>query len=69
MLLTTVNILRQAGATLLNAVPAHIDYDKVMIELQGIKGASAIHDLHIWPISTNTVRELMLMLRREALPC
>jgi solute carrier family 30 (zinc transporter), member 2 len=55
VLFTTVNILRQAGGTLLNAVPAHIDFDAVMADFRALPGVTDVHDLHIWTISSRTV--------------
>lgn len=39
----------------LDAVPKHIDYEKVKIFLQNRKGVRSIHDLHIWALSTSQV--------------
>lgn len=34
------------------AVPARIDVAEVRAHLAGLQGVSAVHDLHIWPMST-----------------
>jgi cobalt-zinc-cadmium efflux system protein len=34
------------------AVPARIDVAEVRAHLAGLEGVSAVHDLHIWPMST-----------------
>ncbi len=39
----------------LDAVPKHIDVDKVRIYLQSKEGVHDIHDLHIWAMSTTRV--------------
>lgn len=39
----------------LDAVPKHIDYEKVKNFLQNRKGVKSIHDLHIWALSTSQV--------------
>jgi len=36
----------------LSAVPRGIDFDHVDQALCGLPGVTAIHDLHIWPMST-----------------
>jgi len=36
----------------LNAVPGHIDESAVRAHLVALSGVSAVHDLHIWPMST-----------------
>lgn len=39
----------------LDAVPKHINYEKVKEFLQNKKGVQSIHDLHIWALSTSQV--------------
>lgn len=39
----------------LDAVPKHINYEKVQAFLQNKKGVNSIHDLHIWALSTSQV--------------
>ncbi len=41
---------------LLNSVPEHVQFDGVLEELQTIPGVTSVHDLHIWGISSKTVR-------------
>ncbi|MFN7157354.1 MAG: cation diffusion facilitator family transporter [Erythrobacter cryptus] len=36
----------------LNAAPAGIDLAEVRAHLASVEGVSAVHDLHVWPIST-----------------
>jgi hypothetical protein len=45
---TTVGIMRQGIATLLNAVPAHISVPALAAELAALPGVSGVHDLHVW---------------------
>jgi cobalt-zinc-cadmium efflux system protein len=33
-------------------VPANVDPDAVRNYLEGLVGVTAVHDLHIWPLST-----------------
>ena len=49
---STWGLLRGAIVLSLDAVPAKIDPGEVRRYLEGLKGVSAIHDLHIWPMST-----------------
>jgi cobalt-zinc-cadmium efflux system protein len=37
------------------AAPARIDPDAVRAHLAGLEGVTAVHDLHIWPMSTTEV--------------
>jgi cobalt-zinc-cadmium efflux system protein len=45
-------LLREAVAMGLLAVPAGIDQARVRAFLEGQPGVTAVHDLHIWPMST-----------------
>jgi cobalt-zinc-cadmium efflux system protein len=36
----------------LAGVPSGIDADEVELALAGLAGVEAVHDLHIWPLST-----------------
>lgn len=36
----------------LNAAPANIDVDEVRAHLRALDGVEAVHDLHVWPMST-----------------
>jgi cobalt-zinc-cadmium efflux system protein len=48
----TWGLLREAIALSLNAVPAGIDPAAVERHLASFTGVRAVHDLHIWPMST-----------------
>jgi cobalt-zinc-cadmium efflux system protein len=48
----TWGLLREAIALSLNAVPAGIDPAAVERHLASFAGVRAVHDLHIWPMST-----------------
>ncbi len=50
----------------LDAVPAHIDREAVEGFLSGLPGVTAIHDLHIWPLSTTSVALTAHLVRPEA---
>ncbi|GMN03318.1 cation diffusion facilitator family transporter [Erythrobacter sp. MTPC3] len=50
------------------AVPARIDVGKVRGHLAGLKGVEAVHDLHIWPMST-TETALTAHLVMPGAPC
>ena len=45
---TTVGIMRQGIATLLNAVPPHISLPELAAELAALPGVAGVHDLHVW---------------------
>lgn len=52
ILWSTVGLLRSAIGMSLGAAPANVDLDAVRASLLARPGVSAIHDLHVWPIST-----------------
>jgi cobalt-zinc-cadmium efflux system protein len=45
-------LLRDAVDVLLEAVPAHVDLDSVRLLLQRAEGVVAVHDLHVWTLSS-----------------
>ncbi len=48
----TWGLLRETVEMSLAAVPRGIDYDRVQSALLELDGVTAVHDLHIWPMST-----------------
>ncbi len=48
--------LLQALGVLLNSVPEHVEFEGVLEELEQLEGVVSVHDLHIWGISSKTVR-------------
>jgi cobalt-zinc-cadmium efflux system protein len=48
----TWQLLREAIKLSVQAVPGAIDPASVRIYLEAVAGVTALHDLHIWPIST-----------------
>jgi cobalt-zinc-cadmium efflux system protein len=48
----TWGLLKDSVKLGLNAVPAHIDEEAVRTFLAAQPGVAAVHDLHIWPMST-----------------
>src|SRR5262249_61679097 len=49
---TTWSLLRDSLAMSVGAVPASIDPQAVRSYLCSCTGVAAVHDLHIWPLST-----------------
>ena len=48
----TWGLLRESLALAMDAVPPGIDPEKVRAYLAGLAGVTAVHDLHIWAMST-----------------
>ena len=51
----TWGLFRESLDLSLDAIPARIDREEVEAFLLGTPGVVAIHDLHIWPLSTTSV--------------
>ncbi len=53
ILASTWSLLRDSMRLALAAVPANVDPDAVRAYLCGLDGVQAVHDLHIWAMSTS----------------
>lgn len=53
ILRSTVALLRESGAVLLERVPAHLSYEAIGQALAGLPGVTGVHDLHIWTMSAD----------------
>lgn len=52
ILYSTWDLLKSSINLILDAVPANVDHAKVLAYLQSLEGVTAVHDLHIWGLST-----------------
>lgn len=52
---STWGLLREALAMSLNAAPAGMNTDAVEAHLASLEGVEAVHDLHIWSMSTTEI--------------
>ena len=52
ILWSSIGLLKESVWMSLAAVPSGIDVDQVEIALAELDGVEAIHDLHVWPLST-----------------
>lgn len=48
----TIGLLKESVWMSLAGVPKGIDLDQVEMALTGLEGVDAVHDLHVWPLST-----------------
>lgn len=55
ILMSTWGLLRDSTGLILDAIPRHIDQHGIEHYLQEIPGVDAVHDLHIWGLSTKEV--------------
>ncbi len=53
ILIATWQLLRESVDLAVDAVPGHVDRDQVFDCLRSLPGVTAVHDLHIWAISTS----------------
>ncbi len=47
-----VRLVRESLTILLEAVPEHIQLDKVIETIKGVTGVDDVHDIHIWTITS-----------------
>jgi cobalt-zinc-cadmium efflux system protein len=55
ILVSTWSLLRESANLVLDTVPAHVDRDAIEEYLRGLPGVTAVHDLHIWGLSTTDI--------------
>lgn len=49
------NLLRETVAVLMESAPASVDVDAVRDEIMSVSGVGAVHDLHVWSITSGMV--------------
>lgn len=52
---SAVRLCREAVDVLLEGVPGHLDLSQVNQALAGVNGVAAVHDLHVWTITSGLV--------------
>jgi len=52
---SAVRLCREAVDVLLEGFPAHLDFQKVKETLGQVPGVTAVHDLHVWTITSGLV--------------
>lgn len=62
----TWDLLRESLELALDAVPRHIDPARVEQWLAGLPGVQAVHDLHIWAMSTTDVALTVHLVKPDA---
>lgn len=55
IILSSLRLLRESLLVLMEGVPGHIDYQKVSEFMTQSEGVKAIHDLHIWTLSSGKI--------------
>jgi cobalt-zinc-cadmium efflux system protein len=62
----TIGLLKESVWLSLAGVPSGIDVDQVEAALSRLEGVEAIHDLHIWPLSTTETALTAHIVTRQA---
>ena len=52
ILIASWTLVREAVDVLMEAVPAHVDVEALRTALATVPGASEVHDLHVWTLTT-----------------
>ncbi len=55
ILISSLTLIRESLLVLMEGVPGHLNLKDVSQEMQTISGVKAIHDLHIWTLSSGKV--------------
>ena len=50
---STWSLLAQSTGVLMEGVPAHLDYERVGRALLRVPGVAAVHDLHVWQMTSD----------------
>jgi len=66
ILWSTWSLLRESLVLALQAVPAEIEPTEVEAYLQSLDGVAAVHDLHIWAMSTTSIALTAHLVRPDA---
>ena len=52
IMVSSFGLIREAVDVLMEAVPRHIDLDALRRTLEEVPGATEVHDLHVWSLTT-----------------
>lgn len=52
VLASSWKLVREAVDVLMEAVPAHVDLDRLQAALERVPGTDEVHDLHVWSLTT-----------------
>jgi cobalt-zinc-cadmium efflux system protein len=66
ILRSTWRLLAQSTGVLMEGVPAHLSYDEIGRALARVPGVAAVHDLHVWHMTSDRAALSAHVLIREA---
>ncbi|XP_065839120.1 proton-coupled zinc antiporter SLC30A2-like [Oscarella lobularis] len=55
VLFTTLTVIRDALHVLMEGVPRQLSFDAIQEDLQNVYGVQAVHDMHIWALTTDKI--------------
>jgi cobalt-zinc-cadmium efflux system protein len=55
VLYSSKSLLAESVSVLMEAAPPHLDVDAIREAMMGVPGVRAIHDLHVWTVTTSLV--------------
>lgn len=55
IMLASIRLLRESMRILMEGVPHHVNFKQVSHTMSQLKGVKAIHDLHIWTLSSGSI--------------
>jgi cobalt-zinc-cadmium efflux system protein len=53
ILRSTIALLRESGAVLMERVPPHLSYEAIGQALARLPGVTGVHDLHVWTMTAD----------------
>jgi cobalt-zinc-cadmium efflux system protein len=52
ILVSSWSLVRESVDVLMEAVPAHVDLERLQTTLERVPGTLEVHDLHVWSLTT-----------------
>lgn len=65
ILFGTWDLLRQSFDMAIDSAPEHLDVEEVQTYLLGLPGVTALHDMHVWNLSTTDTALTVHLVRNE----
>jgi cobalt-zinc-cadmium efflux system protein len=69
ILFSSWSLVREAVDVLMEAVPAHVDIERLRSALEGVPGTDEVHDLHVWSLTTGRYALSAHAVVCETAPC
>jgi cobalt-zinc-cadmium efflux system protein len=53
VIVSALGVIRESAAILLEFAPRHIDFDRLIEDIQGVEGVESVHHVHLWTLCSN----------------